>query len=120
MPSRNQTTKRWSHEGPAWIRRMKRLSSNHMSLLAQPFSPVLRGAGSADLAEYPCKMLLGFKAAGDGNIQDTRLGSAQHLFGTFYPMSQDKLMRALTRGLAKHLREMSRAQPHCFRHFVET
>jgi len=82
---------------------MKGLSSDHMSLLAQPFSPILRGAGSTDLAEYACKMLLGFEAAGDGNIQDTRLGSAQHFFGTLYPMSQNKLMRALTRGLAKHL-----------------
>src|SRR5215831_17969546 len=89
-------------------------------LLAQPFSPILRGAGSADLAEYPCKMLLGFETAGDGNIQDTRLGGAQHRFGMFYPMPQDKLMRALTRGLPKHLREMRRAQPRCFRHFVET
>src|SRR5215469_11318387 len=85
-----------------------------------PFSPKLHGASSADLAEYPCKMLLGLEAAGDGNIQDTRLGGAQHRFGTLYTMSQDKLMWALTRGFAKHLREMRRAQPRCFRHSVET
>ena len=65
-------------------------------------------------------MLLGFEAAGDGNIQDTGLGSTQHFFGTLDPMSQDKLVRALARGLAKHLREMRRAKPRCFRHFVET
>src|SRR5215469_18507948 len=99
--------------------RMKHLPSDHMAF-SQPFSPILRGTGSTHMTEHSRKVLLGFEAARDGNIQDTRLRGAQHLFGTLYPMSQDKLMRALTRGPAKHLREMSRAQPRCFRHFVET
>ena len=38
----------------------------------------------------------------------------------FNPVAQDKLMRALPRGLTKHLREMSYAQLNCLRHFLES
>ena len=71
--------------GPTWIRRMNRLSSNHTSLIAHPLSSIFRRAGSAHLAEYPRKMLLSFKAAGDGDIQDTRLGHPQHFLRPLYP-----------------------------------
>src|SRR5215467_10682806 len=56
----------------------------------------------------------------DGNIQDPRLGGAQQFFATLYPMSQDKLMRCLARGHAKHLREIRGAKARCLCHFSET
>jgi len=56
-----------------------------------------RRAGSADPAEHSRKMLLRFEAARDRDVQDTLLGRAQQLLRTFDPMTEDKLMRTLTR-----------------------
>ena|SRR5262249_34800588 len=51
-------------------------SDSHSQLLisAQGFVSVFRRTGSAHLAEYASKVLLGFEAAGDGNIQDAHFG----------------------------------------------
>src|SRR5690349_7759906 len=95
------------------------LSSAHVAS-RKPFQPVFGRAGSAHPSEYPCKVLLAFETAGDGNIQDPRLGGAQQFFATLYPMSQDKLMRCLARGHAKHLREIRGAKARCLCHFSET
>ena len=56
-------------------------------------------------------MLLGFETACHRDVQHTRLSGAQHFLRTLYPLADNKLMRALARRLAKHPREMSRAQP---------
>src|SRR5580692_1197744 len=79
--------------------------------LAQKLSAIFGRARSAHSAEHPCKVLLRFEAAGHRNVQDTRLGGAQHFLRALDSLADNKLMRALARRLAKHLREMSRAQP---------
>jgi hypothetical protein len=80
-------------------------------LLAQKFLAIFRGAGSAHFAEHSGKVLLSLEAARHRDVQDSRLGGAQHFLRTLYPLADNKLMRALAHRLAKHLREMSRAQP---------
>jgi hypothetical protein len=89
-------------------------------LLAQEFLPILCRAGSAYAPKHPRKVLLRFEATSHGNIQHPRLCRAQHLLCTFDPSVQDKLVRALVRLLAKHLRKMSGAQPRRFRQFVKS
>ena len=44
-----------------------------------------------------CKVLLSLKAAGNGHVQYSRIGSTQHRFGTLKPLAQNKLMRGLAR-----------------------
>ena len=63
--------------------------------MAQKFLAIFCGAYSAHLAEHPCKVLLRFEAARNCDVQDTRLGRGQHFLRTLYPMTQDKVMRAL-------------------------
>ena len=70
---------------------------------AQPFVPVLRRAGSAHCAEYTGKVLLGFEAAGDGNIQHAHFGGTQHLLGSLYPIPEETLVRSLTGCVAEDL-----------------
>jgi hypothetical protein len=71
------------------------------------------------MTEHSSKVLLGFEAAGHGDIQYTRLGPAQQLLGTLNPLTQDKLVRRLAGRLTKHPGKMSRAQLHRLRHFEE-
>ena len=66
----------------------------HMSAFLE-FVPIFRRAGSAHPAEHPRKMLLSFETASHCDIQYPRLGRAQHFLRTLYPLTQDKLMRAL-------------------------
>src|SRR5215813_15056791 len=80
--------------------------------------PVFRRAGSTHLAEYTGKVLLGFEAAGDGNIQHAHFGGTQHLLGSLYPMPEETLVRSLTCRVAEDLREMRGAEPNCTRHFL--
>jgi hypothetical protein len=49
------------------------------------------------LAEDARKVLLRFEPAGYRDIQNTRLGRAQHFFRVLDPKTQDKLMRCLSR-----------------------
>jgi hypothetical protein len=55
--------------------------------MPQKFLPIFRRADSAHPAEHPSKVLLRFEPAGHRDVQDTRLGRAQHLFGTLYPLT---------------------------------
>jgi hypothetical protein len=41
------------------------------------------------------KMLLALEATGDGYIDYSPIGGPQYLFGTLYPLTQEKLMRGL-------------------------
>ena len=86
---------------------------------AEGFVPVFCRAGSAHCAEYTGKVLLGFEAAGDGNIQHAHFGGTQHLLGSLYPIPEDTLVRSLTGRVAEDLREMRRAEPNCTRHFLK-
>src|SRR5258708_17416673 len=61
--------------------------------MPQKFLPIFRRADSAHPAEHPCKVLLRFEPAGHRDVQNTRLGGAQHFLGTLYPMTENKLMR---------------------------
>ena len=63
--------------------------------VAQKFLAILCRAGPTHVTEGLRKMLLAFEATGDGYIQYSRIGGAQHLFGTLYPLTQEKLMRGL-------------------------
>src|SRR5262249_62143511 len=86
---------------------------------AQGFVSVFRRAGSAHLAEYASKVLLGFEAAGDGNIQDAHFGRKQHLLRSLDPIPQETLVRSLAGRVAEGLREMRGAEPNCTRHFLK-
>jgi len=68
-------------------------SKSHSKL--QKFLAIFCRADSAHPAEHARKVLLCFEAAGHRDVQDTRLGRSQHLLRTLYPMTQDKVMRAL-------------------------
>src|SRR5215472_11147110 len=87
---------------------------------AQGFVPVCRRTGSAHLAEYSSKVLLGFEAAGDGNIQDPHFGGTQHLLRSLDSIPQETLVRSLTRRVAEDFRKMRGAEPNCTRHFLKT
>src|SRR6267154_6737410 len=63
--------------------------------MPQKFLAIFCRADSAHPAEYPRKVLLRFEAARNCDVQDTRLGRGQHFLRTLYPMTQDKVMRAL-------------------------
>src|SRR6267142_5516577 len=63
--------------------------------MPQKFLAIFCRADSAHPAEHPCKVLLRFEAAAHRDVQDTRLGRAQHLLRPLYPMTQNKVMRAL-------------------------
>jgi hypothetical protein len=71
--------------------------------MPQKFLAIFCRAGSAHPAEQACKVLLRFEAAGHRDVQDTRLGRAQHFLRTLYPIAQDKVMRALA-GLGEPFR----------------
>ena len=87
--------------------------------MAQKFLAIFCRADSTHLAERSREVLLRFEATGHGYVQYSRIGGTQHLLSTLYPMTQDKAMRAFAGGLAKHPREMSRAQLHRLRHLVK-
>src|SRR5215472_18173002 len=72
------------------------------------------------MTEHSGKVLLGFEAAGQGDIQYTRLRRAQPLFRTLYSVAQYKLVRRLARRLAKHPGEMSWTQLHRLRHLPKS
>ena len=72
------------------------------------------------MTEHSRKMLLGFEAAGDCDVEYARLGRAQHLLRTLYSVAQYKLVRRLARRLAKHPGEMSWAQLHRLRHLPKS
>ena len=55
--------------------------------MAQKFLAIFCWARSALVTEDLRKMLLGFEATGHGYIHYSRIGRAQHLFGTFYPLT---------------------------------
>jgi NADP-dependent 3-hydroxy acid dehydrogenase YdfG len=63
-------------------------------LLAQKFLPIFRWAGSTHLTEHTREVLLRFEAASHGDIQDSHVGRAQHLFRTLHSFAQDKPVRA--------------------------
>src|SRR5258708_5768229 len=84
--------------------------------MPQKFLAIFCRADSAHPSEHACKVLLRFEAAGHRDVQDARLGRAQHLLRALYPLTQNKVMRALARRLAKHPREMSSAQLHRLLH----
>jgi hypothetical protein len=56
-------------------------------------------------------MLLRFETASYRHIQHSRLLLTQHFLASFYPVAQDKLVRAFARRLAKHLCEIRCTQP---------
>jgi hypothetical protein len=89
------------------------------ALLAEDLISIRRRTSSGQPAEHTCKVLLGLESARHSDVENPRFGVAQHLLCTLYSKAQEKLARALTRGLAKHLREMSCAESHTFRHFGE-
>src|ERR1700738_3719294 len=82
------------HNLPAEECRESSLQSANYSM-PQEFLAIFRRADSAHPAEHPCEVLLRFEAAGHRDVQDTRLGRAQHLLRTLDPMTQDKTMRTL-------------------------
>src|SRR5450432_3370610 len=109
------------------------LTSNHQEWLifgvvfryasrlgADKILSILCRANPPDITKDLRKVLLGLEAAGDGDVQHSRFGSAQHPFSTIEPLAQNKLMRGLAGRLAKHPREMGCAQAHRLRHLVET
>jgi hypothetical protein len=49
------------------------------------------------MTEHSRKVLLCFETAGYSDIQNTRLGRAQHFFRALDPKTQDKLMGCLSR-----------------------
>jgi hypothetical protein len=55
--------------------------------VAQKFLAIFCWARSALVTEDLRKMLLGFEATGHGYIHYSRIGGAQHLFGTLYPLT---------------------------------
>src|SRR5215470_10619439 len=79
-------------------------------LLSQKFMAIFCRTDSAHTAECARKVLLRFETASYGDVQNTHLGCAQHLFGMLYLLAKHKLMRALASRPSKHLREVSRAQ----------
>src|SRR5262249_20234175 len=79
-----------------------------------PIQPIFSRAGSTYMTKHSCKVLLGFEAAGDCDIQYTPLRRAQHLLGTLDSVAQYKLMRCFACRLAKHSRKMSWTQLHRF------
>src|SRR5215467_14052052 len=92
---------------------------SQLLISALGFVSVFRRAGSAHCAEYTGKVLLGFEAAGDGNIQDAHFGGTQHLLRSLDPIPENTLVRSLTGRVAEHLREMRRAEPNRTRHFLK-
>src|SRR5215469_6935452 len=88
-------------------------------LSTQEIVPVFRRAGPTHFAEYTSKVLLGFEAAGDGNIQHAHFGGTQHLLGSPYPIPEETLVRSLTGRVVEDLREIRRAEPNCTRHFLK-
>ena len=62
---------------------------------AQGLVSVFRRGGSAHLSEYAGKMLLGFEAAGDGNIQHADFIGAQHLLRSLDAMPEERLVGSL-------------------------
>src|SRR5215468_9316757 len=89
------------------------------SRLIEKLPAVFCGTRSARPAKYTRKVLLRFKPACHGDIQDTDLRGAQHRLRTLYSLAYYELMRRLARRLAKHRREMGSAQPHRFRQLGE-
>jgi hypothetical protein len=55
--------------------------------VAQNFLAIFCRTGSTPVTEDLRKMLLGFEATGRGYIDYSRIGGAQHLFGTLYPLT---------------------------------
>jgi hypothetical protein len=96
-------------------------SDLHAQLLisAQGFVPVFRRTGSAHLAKYAGKVLLGFETARYGNIQHAHFSGAQHLFRALDTIPEEALVRGLAGRIAEDLREMRCAEPNCTRHFLE-
>src|SRR5262252_9016374 len=88
-------------------------------LSTQEIVPVFRRAGSAHFAEYTGKVLLGFEAAGDGNIQHAHFAGTQHLLRSLDPIPQETLVRSLAGRVAEDLRKMRGAEPNCTRHFLK-
>src|SRR5262252_10799702 len=88
-------------------------------LSTQEIVPVFRRAGSADLAEYTGKVLLGLEPAGDGDVQDAPFGRTQHLLRFLDPIPEETLVRSLTGRVAEDLGKMRRAEPNCPRHFLK-
>jgi hypothetical protein len=64
---------------------------------ADEIQAILCRADSPSVTKGLCKVLLGLEAAGNGHVQDARIGSTQHRFSTLKPLAQNKLMRGLTR-----------------------
>ena len=56
-------------------------------ILGPPLPSIFSRAGSTHMTEDSRKVLLGFEAAGQGDIEDTRLRGAQHLLRTFYSVA---------------------------------
>jgi hypothetical protein len=54
-------------------------------------------ARSAHAAEHPRKVLPRFETASYRHIQHARLSLTQHFLPTFYPVTQNELVRALAR-----------------------
>src|SRR5262250_1484594 len=52
-----------------------------------PFQLIFSRAGCTQMTEHSRKVLLGFEAAGHGNIQDTRSGCAHNLLRTLYSVA---------------------------------
>ena len=72
--------------------------------VVQKFLAIFCRADSAHPAEHPGKVLLRFEAAAHRDIQNTRLGRAQHFLIALYSMTQNKVMRALA-GDLRNIRE---------------
>jgi len=68
-----------------WACRENRSRQSASHSMPQSFLAIFCRADSADPAEHPWKVLLRFEAGGHRNVQDTRLGRAQHLLRALYP-----------------------------------
>jgi hypothetical protein len=86
-----------------WTARECQQGQNGRWLSAHNFVSILGRAGTADPPEHPRKVLLRFESARHGYVKNPHLGLAQHLLCAFYPLPQDKLMRALACRLPKRL-----------------
>ena len=85
----NQKSEAWRIFGGG-VRRPSRFGADKvLAILCRAYSP--------DATKSLRKVLLRLEATGQGHVQYSRAGSAQHRFSTLKPLAQNKLMGALAR-----------------------
>jgi len=70
-----------------WIACFDQPGQNGRWLLAQNLVSIRGRAGTADLAEHSCKVLLRLESARYRDIKNRHFRFAQHLLGTLYPLA---------------------------------